>query len=120
MSRYINADTFQKFLEGKIEEAKLDEENSCGDVCYDMAVEAIECAFREILSELKNEPTADVEEVRHGKWIYRGNNWKMEHVFECSVCERWLFTNSTECVVEEYPYCHCGAKMESVEGLEED
>lgn len=69
---------------------------------------------------IDNAPTADVEEVRHGKWIYRGNNWKMEHVFECSVCERWLFTNSTECVVEEYPYCHCGAKMERVEELEED
>ena len=118
MSRYINADTFQKFLEDKIEEAKLDEENSCGDVCYDMAVEAIECAFREILSELKNEPTADVEEVKHAKWIYKGHHDMMRHAFQCSACERWMFTNSLENVTEEYPYCHCGAKMKSVEGLE--
>lgn len=69
---------------------------------------------------IDNAPTADVEEVRHGKWIYRGNNWKMEHVFECSVCERWMCTGFPEYVVEEYPYCHCGAKMESIEGLEED
>lgn len=68
----------------------------------------------------KHMPPADVEEVRHGKWIYGGNNWKMEHVFECSVCERWMFTGFPKYVVEEYPYCHCGAKMESVEGLEED
>lgn len=67
-----------------------------------------------------DQSTVDVEEVRHGKWIYRGHNWKMEHVFECSVYERWMFTDFPKHVVGEYPYCHCGAKMESVEELEED
>lgn len=65
-------------------------------------------------------PTADVEEVRHGKWIYEGHNDMMGYVFQCSVCGRWRFANSPENVIEEYPYCHCGAKMESVKGLEED
>lgn len=65
-------------------------------------------------------PTADVEEVRHAKWIYKGHHEMMGHAFQCSACERWMFTNSLNRVVEEYPYCHCGAKMESVEGLEED
>lgn len=63
---------------------------------------------------------ADVEEIRHGKWIYKGHHEMMGHVFHCSACERWMFANSTHRVVEKYPYCHCGAKMESVEGLEED
>ncbi len=67
-----------------------------------------------------DQPTVDVEEVRHGKWIYRGHNGKMEHVFECSVCERWMFTDFPKYVAEEYPYCHCGARMDSVEGLEDD
>ena len=65
-------------------------------------------------------PTADVQEVKHGKWIYRGHNGKMEHAFECSVCERWMFTDFPKYVAEEYPYCHCGARMDSVEGLEDD
>lgn len=65
-------------------------------------------------------PTVDVEEVRHGKWIYKGHNDMMGYVFQCSVCGRWRFANSLENVIEEYPYCHCGAKIESVEGLEED
>lgn len=56
-------------------------------------------------------PIADVEEVRHAKWIYRGHHEMMGHVFRCSICGRWMFANSTDCVVEEYPYCHCGAKM---------
>ncbi len=58
-----------------------------------------------------DQPTVDVEEVRRGKWIYCGHHEMMRHVFQCSVCGRWMFTNSPECVVEEYPYCHCGAKM---------
>ena len=65
-------------------------------------------------------PTADVREVKRGHWIYKGHNDMMGYVFQCSVCWRWRFANSPENVIEAYPYCHCGAKMESVEGLEED
>ena len=67
-----------------------------------------------------DQQTADVEEVRRGKWIYRSYHPMMGHAFECSVCKRWTLTMFQKSVVEEYPYCHCGAKMESVEGLEED
>lgn len=66
------------------------------------------------------QPTADVEEVRHAKWIYKGYHEMMWHAFRCSVCERWMFANSLDCVIKGYPYCHCGAKMESVKGFEED
>ncbi len=69
---------------------------------------------------IDNAPTADVEEVRHGKWIYCGHHEMMGYVFKCSVCERWMFAHSQNHVVGAYPYCHCGAKMESVDGLEED
>ena len=68
---------------------------------------------------IDNAPTADVEEVRHGKWIYCGHHEMMGYVFKCSVCERWMFAHSQNHVVGAYPYCHCGAKMESVDGLEE-
>lgn len=68
-----------------------------------------------------DQPTADVEEVRHGKWIYEGRHLViMDHAFQCSVCGRWMLTNFPKHVVEEQPYCHCGAKMESVKGLEKD
>ena len=69
---------------------------------------------------IDQQPTADVQEVKRGKWIHRGHNGQMEYAFECSVCERWMFTDFPKYVVEEYPYCHCGAKMESVEGLEDE
>lgn len=71
------------------------------------------------IEDIMDVPEADVEEVRHGKWIYKGHHEMMGHVFQCSVCKRWMFANSTEHVIEGYPYCHCGAKVESVEGLED-
>lgn len=73
-----------------------------------------------IMQAIDETPTADVQEVKHAKWIYCGHHEFHGHVFECSVCGRYLFANSKEDVYWEYPYCHCGAKMESVEGLEED
>lgn len=103
MSKYINAN---KLLQ-ELNEAQIE-----GDEYYKGLGKA-----KQILCE---QPDVNVEEVRHAKWIYRGQNAMMEHVFECSVCERWMFTNFSQHVIEEYPYCHCGAKMESVEDLEED
>ena len=59
--------------------------------------------------------TADVERVRHGKWIKtrRGQkspegyyywNTPLTTVFVCSECGRKED--------EQEPYCHCGAKMD--------
>lgn len=62
-----------------------------------------------IYDTIKNFPTADVAEVKRGKWILT----KTEHgwncceypaEYTCSVCGR------TE--TQEEPYCHCGAKMD--------
>lgn len=64
---------------------------------------------------IDGQPTADVQEVRHGKWIYCGHHEFHGHVFECSVCGRYLFAYSKEDVYLEYPYCHCGAKMDEEE-----
>lgn len=82
------------------------------DLVYYNKEEATDC--------LKCVPAADVEEVRHAKWVYDGYHDMMGHAFQCSLCERWMFTDSPKHVVEEYPYCHCGAKIDNVKGLEED
>ena len=61
-------------------------------------------------------PTADLQEVRNGKWVYCGRHHDfLGHVFECSVCGRYLFSYSKEDVYLKYPYCHCGAKMDEEE-----
>lgn len=76
--------------------------------------------YGEAMDDLADVPTADVQEVEHGKWIYKGHHEMMGHAFQCSVCERWMFTVFPKHVIGEYPYCHCGAKMENVKGLEDE
>ncbi len=104
MRRYIDEDRLYSNIEEKYKVAQGDARE----------------AYNDVLDTICEIPTADVQEVRHAKWIYCGHHEFHGHVFECSVCGRYLFANSKEDVYVEYPYCHCGAKMESVEGLEED
>lgn len=104
MSRYIDEDRLYSNIEEKYKVAQGDARK----------------AYDDVLDTICEIPTADVQEVKHAKWIYCGHHEFHGHVFECSVCGRYLFANSKEDVYWEYPYCHCGAKMESVDGLEED
>ena len=85
MSRYIDAD--------KIEYAPCTVYQYNGKDVTEMI------AYKKLIDIM---PTADVEKVRHGKWIYEGTY--VDAPYRCSECRR-LSTN-------EYPYCHCGAKMD--------
>ena len=55
-------------------------------------------------------PTADVAEVRHGKW--RVHDSDLGYVqFACSLCEELVTLDDEE---KPYPYCpNCGAKMDA-------
>lgn len=64
------------------------------DAPYDEVVEMIEDC-------IDNQPTADVAEVKHGRWISN----EFGRVYICSECGRKETTNTE-------PYCHCGAKMD--------
>lgn len=68
---------------------------------------------------IQNAPTADVEEVRHGKWLddikeimpLNGNILRKALVgYRCSECGRPEFNRE--------PYCNCGAKMDGGVGSE--
>lgn len=67
---------------------------------------------------IEESPTADVVEVRHGKWTEKvkderfGDEWDEIVLYECSVC-------NSECVesLGIYQYCpNCGAKMDGKGG----
>lgn len=52
-------------------------------------------------------PAADVQPVRHGRWLWRSFN------IMCSECDFMPYFDSTEPL---YPYCpNCGAKMDGGE-----
>lgn len=66
--------------------------------------------FGDVLRLINSEPTADVQEVRHGKWVYtsRSPEWADCKCSECGYTD--LFSNDMECF---YNYCpECGAKMD--------
>lgn len=57
-----------------------------------------------IKSLIDQQPAADVQEVKHGKWIYRSD-------CGCTVCSNCR--GSVEEYVEYYNYCMwCGARMD--------
>lgn len=78
-----------------------------------------------IYDTIKELPIADVVEVKHGEWILKSTIHQMfddvdeEFYVECSLCERAYYVpfeleegKMLEYAKKEYPYCHCGAKMD--------
>ena len=73
-------------------------------------------------------PSADVVEVKHGHWTIDTREYRYgleddideEFFLKCSECGRevWLSDwtaiqgEKYEEILKEYPYCHCGAKMD--------
>ena len=70
MSRCIDAD---KFIEDQrkfyCEDCYMRKSTSTGEIVYDIGSAACSsCRLNDALNALEDTPTADVEEVRHGKW----------------------------------------------------
>jgi DNA-directed RNA polymerase subunit RPC12/RpoP len=80
-----------------------EEGESCASHCGDYAL-------------IQNIPAADVEPVRHGRWIDKSNDeyaYYCENVYQCSACgEEWDILEGTP-KQNSYHYCpNCGAKMD--------
>ena len=82
-------------------------ENDCSEAVYYTKRDAIDC--------LLAEPTADVEEVRHGLWV------EDEHTYcgagrcnyKCTVCGEMISAERRDNTEHLYPCCpFCGAKMD--------
>lgn len=60
-------------------------------------------AVGDCLEIVRDMPTVDAEPVRHGRWIRLDRD-----IAVCSECGR----HENALLVDSYPYCHCGAKMD--------
>ena len=81
-----------------------------------MAKRVIELAR---LGEKYEQLLADMKERKTGKWVIRGGIHNMYTCYACSECGRGIemyydFGNipTDADVINEFPYCHCGARME--------
>lgn len=68
----------------------------------------------EIESILCEVPAADVEPVRHGRWVRTDDDWNSLTTFQCTVCgEEFCFEIDEDFELLNYNYCpNCGAKMD--------
>ena len=65
---------------------------------------------RAINRNIKQLSTADVQEVRHGKWIYEDSDIGWAD-YKCSDCENIISTVAQD--EDLYSFCpYCGAKMD--------
>lgn len=69
------------------------------------------------INALNKAPTADVQEVKHGKWIKKANEiFTYHYVVVCSVCGKEAFYDEVHGYYDDENYCHnCGAKMDGDE-----
>ena len=72
-----------------------------------------------IITALEDGATPSDKESKTGKWVIRGCIHNMYTCYACSECGRGIemyydFGNipTDADVINEFPYCHCGAKME--------
>lgn len=106
MPRYIDADAFIALYE---EMAKDDWNKRAAPISWSQA-------FESTIEDVEEMPTADVEPVRHGRWIEHPDDiFPLESTIECSVCgeqENVDIHNDNFCP-------NCGAKMDGGEIVEE-
>lgn len=60
-----------------------------------------------IVQEIGKLPSAQ----KTGKWVATDKGLKVTR-YECSECKREVVDDTGYDVVNDYPYCHCGARME--------
>lgn len=63
---------------------------------------------------IEKQPTADVVEVRHGKWQPCYEDWRKQiEGDECSACDFRHYGTD----IRNYPYCpNCGERMDGMDG----
>lgn len=108
MSRYIDAEKIEGYLQWRIDTEKRRLKKR-GDIYI-----AECCSLQQFKEYIEDQPTADVEEVKHGKDIYYTVCDK-HCEFKCSVCNAWIgvVEGGTLDAARDFNYCPaCGAKID--------
>lgn len=106
MARYIDADALIKEVSSLEQLArKRVYDTPTNSPAYERY--ATQYTERErMLCIINAQPTADVEEVRHGEWGFDGLGWT------CSECGEYALANNGKLQLHSRHCPHCGAKMD--------
>ena len=102
MPKYVNADKIIEHLNDEIEGCE-----DCG-VCFRPVTYGTRIGLEYSKSLVETAETADVQEVRHGRWISNETSWFKwtHHCSECGWIDGYLSN-------DRYTYCpNCGTKMD--------
>lgn len=107
MPRYIDADFALKVYEEAYEITETATWNN------PKQAEINKQSHDTVIKLINQAPTADVAEVRHGKWIIEEyDEYFRANIYRCSECERHIKVVAMINEKKYAPYCHCGAKMD--------
>ena len=107
MARYIDADKLIDTLKA------IQQEHSPN--LTKATNEAIDLGLSLSMRKVREQPTADVVEVKHGKWVDKFNRNRIATQSFCSVCGNHSGIGGIESNRHK-PYCpNCGAKMDGEE-----
>ena len=103
MARYIDADNL------------IDELSAACMPIYEKGITGILGDSSSIADIINEQPTADVQEVKHGEWLKPSNDSVDSKQWICSEC-KGLTETAYYCGHCYYNYCpSCGARMEEFE-----
>ena len=71
--------------------------------------------FSGLLAAIDSIPAADVAPVIRATWVFT-TDFGPSELYHCSRCGREEVRFGKSSIYKQYPYCHCGAKMD--EGAE--
>ena len=80
----------------------IEKEELIKKLCFETA----EWYYSPTIKTIKEFPAADVQLVKHGRWIIIDDT--EQFIAKCSICGR---TEDSRCI-NDMPYCHCGVKMD--------
>lgn len=96
----------------------IEEWNNLGDRKYELANIQVYNHIRKCLDDLEDYENSilGAESLKHGKWKFK-ETWRdtegdLQYDYICPECGRII---TIDCIndLKDYPYCHCGAKMEA-------
>ena len=67
--------------------------------------------FNGLLAAIDSIPAADVAPVIRATWVFT-TDFGPSELYHCSRCGREEVRFGKSSIYKQYPYCHCGAKME--------